>query len=83
MSKMDNLRAMREAEYAAARKRSAGSAGPPKAPVAPPVAAAPKATDSTVDAPPAAAEKLYVPPRHQPCTCTRGRGRAAKSHRYS
>ena len=52
---MDNLRAMREAKYAAAQKRSADAPARPKAPAAPPVAAAPKAAAPV--APPAPAAK--------------------------
>lgn len=80
---MDNLRAMREAKYAAAQKRSADAPARPKAPVAPPVAAAPKAADSKVDAPPTATEELCGHRNISGRTCTRERGHAAKSHRYS
>ena len=80
---MDNLRAMREAKYAAAQKRSADAPARPKAPVAPRAAAAPKAVDSKVDAPPTAAEELCGHRNISGRTCTRERGHAAKSHRYS
>lgn len=83
MSKMDNLRAMREARYAEAQKR-AGSAPPrPKAPVAPPVAAATKAVAATVDAPPAATDGLCGHRNMSGRTCTREHGHPQKSHRYS
>lgn len=75
MSKMDDMRAMREARYAAAQPR-AGRVTPAKKPV--------------VDR----AERSAVPPDALPeglCghraisgrTCTRDKGHAAKSHRYS
>ncbi|MDN5893166.1 MAG: hypothetical protein L0H93_03985 [Nocardioides sp.] len=80
MSKMDNLRAMREARYEQAKTRSSGGAKPaaPKPKTPPKVAAAVAA-----DEPGPAAE--------QPCghrsmngrTCTREQGHAAKNHRYS
>jgi hypothetical protein len=81
MSKMDNLRAMREAKYAAAQKRSADAPARPKAPVAPPAAkaAAPKAGAAE----PSAAEELCGHRNMSGRTCTRERGHAAKSHRYS
>ncbi|WP_322920394.1 hypothetical protein [Nocardioides renjunii] len=88
MSKMDNLRAMREAKYAAAQKRTAET--PPKAatraPVAPP---APKAQRSPSPAAPttetaaADTDELCGHRNMSGRTCTRERGHAAKSHRYS
>ena len=79
MSKMDALRAMREAKYAANAKRSATapprSASTAKAPVAP---AAPKAAAS-----PAADESACGHRNMSGRTCTREAGHAAKSHRYS
>jgi hypothetical protein len=83
MSKMDNLRAMREARYDRAIAR-AGQAATTKP--APPVASV--ASIETVDAEPAAPETA---PEEQLCghrnmsgrTCTRERGHAAQSHRYS
>ncbi len=78
MSKMDGLRAMREAKYARAKK--AEPAAPRAAKARPPVAP---------DAEPAAAPAGS--PGEQLCghraisgrTCTREHGHAAKSHRYS
>jgi hypothetical protein len=88
MSKMDNLRAMREAKYAAAQKRSADAPARPKAPVAPPAEAAKKTPAATQPAPtaadvPATAEALCGHRNMSGRTCTREAGHAAKSHRYS
>ena len=87
MSKMDNLRAMREAKYADAQKRAGAAPARPtaKAPVA---AAAPAARRPTE--PPAGASAPTAD-TDEPCghrnmsgrTCTRERGHSAKSHRYS
>jgi len=92
MSKMDNLRAMREAKYAEAQKRSASAPSRPAArpPVAPPApaakgAAAPAASPSGVS--PAegdtATDELCGHRNMSGRTCTREQGHAAKSHRYS
>lgn len=89
MSKMDNLRAMREAKYAAAQKRSAGAPARPAArpPVAPPVTAekppAEPAADVVFGTDSAATEGLCGHRNMGGRTCTRERGHAAKSHRYS
>ncbi|MCZ4499700.1 MAG: hypothetical protein JWQ74_2253 [Marmoricola sp.] len=80
MSKMDEMRAMREARYEASRQDQ----GAPR-PAATP-APAPRAT-KVVRAPQAVPE----PPQEGLCghraisgrTCTRDKGHAAKSHRYS
>lgn len=91
MSKMDNLRAMREAKYDANAKRTASTrAAAPRtaAPVAPPAAAespspAP-ATPATPDPVEAASDTELCGHRNMSGrTCTRERGHAAKSHRYS
>ena len=79
MSKMDNLRAMREAKYAEAQKRASAAPARPKAAVAPP-AAAKKAAPA---AEPAATEELCGHRNMSGRTCTREQGHAAKSHRYS
>jgi hypothetical protein len=83
MSKMDALRAMREARYEARSKPPAKS----------PTTAAPKAMKSAASrpavAPPATAEPDTA--GEQLCghraisgrTCTREHGHAAKSHRYA
>ena len=80
MSKMDNLRAMREAKYAEAQKRAAAAPTRPKAAVAPP-AAAKKAPAPATE--PAATEELCGHRNMSGRTCTREQGHAAKSHRYS
>jgi hypothetical protein len=80
MSKMDALRAMREARYAEMTARAAAPApatpaprGKPAPPTAPPVAP-----------PPAAAVEGLCGHRNMGGrTCTREQGHAAKSHRYS
>ncbi len=79
MSKMDNLRAMREAKYAEAQKRASAAPARPKAAVAPP-AAAKKAAPATEAA---ATEELCGHRNMSGRTCTREQGHAAKSHRYS
>lgn len=81
MSKMDAVRAMREARYAegqaragqAAPKRAVRPTTPAKAPVAP----------EQPPAPGAAAEDLCGHRNMSGRTCTRERGHSAKSHRYS
>jgi hypothetical protein len=78
MSKMDNLRAMREAKYAEAQKRAASTPARPKAPVAP---AAPKQVAARADD--AAVEGLCGHRNMSGRTCTRESGHAQKSHRYS
>lgn len=93
MSKMDNLRAMREAKYAAAQKRSADAPARPAArpPVAPPVApstvaakpAREPAVETVVGTDPSATEALCGHRNMSGRTCTREHGHAAKSHRYS
>lgn len=94
MSKMDNLRAMREAKYAAAQKRAAGAPAkpavrPPVAPaVAPPAAAAAKpvpepGAEVVLGTDSAATEELCGHRNMSGRTCTRERAHAAKSHRYS
>lgn len=79
MSKMDGLRAMREARYEAARAgagktaaaaRSTAQASPAKA-KRPPVA------------PEATGEELCGHKAISGRTCTREKGHAAKSHRYA
>jgi hypothetical protein len=86
MSKMDDLRAMREARYEAAR---AGKPAGSRAPMA-----VPRATSTAT---PGAAERAVTlvddvaEPEAALCghrnmggrTCTRDAGHAAKSHRYS
>ena len=89
MSKMDNLRAMREAKYAEAQKRATSAPARPKAaaPVAPPAPAAKKAAQTAaepaVESDQPATEELCGHRNMGGRTCTRERGHAAKSHRYS
>ncbi len=86
MSKMDNLRAMREARYAANAARGAERPTTRRAtpPVAPPEDTGPA---REVAAAPAAAapatEELCGHRNMSGRTCTREQGHAAKSHRYS
>jgi len=84
MSKMDALRAMREARYAEMTARSATPAAARKKPVA--TKATPKVATKTT-----AKETTEEPATEELCghrnmsgrTCTREQGHAAKSHRYS
>ena len=84
MSKMDNLRAMREAKYAESQKRASAAPARPKAaaPVAPP---APQRVEERAAETPAAADtdELCGHRNISGRTCTREKGHAAKSHRYS
>ena len=82
MSKMDNLRAMREAKYAESQKRAGSAPARPKAPVAPP-APARTAGDPPAEAVASTDEELCGHRNMSGRTCTRERGHAAKSHRYS
>ena len=82
MSKMDALRAMREARYEQAAARAAKPTTRPKAP--------PQATKrpavAPAETPSAAAEPAFELCGHRNMsgrTCTREHGHAAKSHRYS
>jgi hypothetical protein len=90
MSKMDNLRAMREARYEEARARGAQATSPRPAPVTrsaprrPLVAVedlpeADLAADTEADAGEALCGHRAISGR----TCTREAGHSAKSHRYS
>lgn len=84
MSKMDNLRAMREARYAEAQKRTASAPVRPKAakaPVAPVAPAAPKQAEVRADE--AATDDLCGHRNMSGRTCTREKGHEQKSHRYS
>jgi hypothetical protein len=88
MSKMDNLRAMREARYEEAQKRAAGAGTATPSTtrsVRRPVAQSPKApqeSEAPVEAD-AAVEALCGHRNMGGRTCTREAGHAAKSHRYS
>ena len=83
MSKMDNLRAMREARYAEAQERAA--ARPARAVARPPVAPPAPAREpaSGVAAQTGAGDGLCGHRNMGGRTCTREHGHAAKTHRYS
>jgi hypothetical protein len=86
MSKMDGLRAMREARYEQDRARAAKRTAPPR--VAPQStlksAAAPAPPGDSADSVAAGADADLCGHRNMSGrTCTRERGHAAKSHRYS
>jgi hypothetical protein len=78
MSKMDNLRAMREAKYAAAQKQAGAKPATTRAAVAPAAAAPKRAAEPAADT-----DELCGHRNISGRTCTRERGHAAKSHRYS
>jgi hypothetical protein len=79
MSKMDGLRAMREARYEEAAARARQGTAAPKRP-----AAAARSTPTATDPETAAsAEGLCGHRAISGRTCTREQGHAAKSHRYS
>ena len=86
MSKMDNLRAMREARHAEMVKRAAAATTKPAArpPVAPPAIPA-RRRAAAVE--PASAEggagEVCGHRNMSGRTCTREHGHAAKTHRYS
>ena len=86
MSKMDNLRAMREAKYAKSRAAAPAATTKPKPAAS---AAAPAAEKPRAARPPADVEAEPVGERlcgHKNMggrTCTREHGHEAKSHRYS
>ncbi|MDP2774279.1 MAG: hypothetical protein Q8O61_12075 [Nocardioides sp.] len=79
MSKMDGLRAMREARYEAARAGKKTAAPKPKAQETPAKAKA----KQPAAAPEAAGEELCGHKAISGRTCTREKGHAAKSHRYA
>jgi len=79
MSKMDELRALREARYEQAVARAAVYRGS-----APKPAARPVATSAATELPAADLEVALCGHRSiSGRTCTREHGHAAKSHRYS
>ena len=80
MSKMDGLRAMREARYAAARA-AAPAKKAERAPVAPAETSARKRAPAKAATPDT--EELCGHRNMGGKTCTREQGHAAKSHRYS
>ena len=79
MSKMDGLRAMREARYAEAGARAAQGTSRP----APKVRAAPEVAATPQPDPPEPESALCGHRAISGRTCTREAGHAAKSHRYS
>jgi hypothetical protein len=81
MSKMDDLRAMREARYAQQTSRGTKPSPVPRAAVEP----TPKAAEArSPAADPEPTESLLCGHRAiSGRTCTREQGHAAKSHRYS
>lgn len=88
MSKMDDLRAMREARYKQAVERAAAArsqGAPRRAQPAPPVAPEAKAAiEPDAKAPAREPEVELCGHRNMSGrTCTREKGHAAKSHRYS
>lgn len=85
MSKMDNLRAMREAKYEKARAARPAVA-PARSAAAMPVAPAAPAAPASVASEPASepvGERLCGHKNMSGRTCTREHGHAEKSHRYS
>lgn len=83
MSKMDALRAMREARYAKATARAPQPTAAPKAtppPVAPPVHPPVETRRPATDPPPT--DEVCGHRAISGRTCTREQGHAAKSHRY-
>jgi hypothetical protein len=87
MSKMDGLRAMREARHAEMQKRAGAATKktPARPPVAPPAASAAtcQAAPVTSASVEADADELCGHRNMSGRSCTRERGHAAKSHRYS
>lgn len=83
MSKMDGLRAMREAKYAAAAKRGGKPAAAPRMPTPAVSGAAETPGSAASPEPPAPTEQLCGHRNMGGRTCTREHGHAAKSHRYS
>lgn len=91
MSKMDGLRAMREARHAEMQKRAGAAtkktvARPAVAPAAAAGAATRKVAQAAPVTPPSAgaeADELCGHRNMSGRSCTRERGHAAKSHRYS
>ena len=86
MSKMDNLRAMREARYEQNATRTDGrpAAGRATPPVAPPEKTSGKAPAAKApETAPGTDEALCGHRNMGGRSCTREQGHAAKSHRYS
>jgi hypothetical protein len=85
MSKMDDLRAMREARYAEAQKRAGSAPVRATAPVAPaaPRTVAARAADPTGGSAAGSADDRCGHRNMSGRTCTRESGHPQKSHRYS
>jgi len=81
MSKMDDMRAMREARYERTAAAPPVRAGGPARKVAP--AVAPAAARRPAPAPALTEDRLCGHSSIGGSTCTRDAGHAAKSHRYS
>ena len=79
MSKMDNLRAMREAKYEAQKRAGAAAASSRPRPAAAPARVAARQEPDPV----AGTDELCGHRNMSGRTCTREQGHAAKSHRYS
>jgi hypothetical protein len=81
MSKMDDMRALREARYKAVRSDAAKPVAAPKKPRQAP---APATSVSTAPEPPQEGQDGLCGHRAiSGRTCTREKGHSAKSHRYS
>jgi hypothetical protein len=94
MSKLDAVRALREARFNQERSRQTTSADTPRAaqraaarataPVAPAAPVAPETAPTVAAAtPPSTADELCGHPGKRGRTCRRERGHAAKTHRYA
>jgi hypothetical protein len=83
MSKMDGLRAMREARYAEAEARARKGTPAPRRPASPVAATATAVRPAAAPEPAAGVEELCGHRNMSGRTCTREQGHAAKSHRYS
>jgi hypothetical protein len=83
MSKMDDLRAMREARYAQAAARAGRPRAARQASAPAPRSSAPPTPDDVPDPVPEPATSLCGHRAISGRTCTREAGHAAKSHRYS
>ena len=81
MSKMDNLRAMREARYERAAAAGGKKAAGPPTPAARPAPSAPEVSEPAAG--PAPTEGLCGHRAISGKTCTREQGHAEKSHRYT
>lgn len=78
MSKMDDMRALREARYAAAKPQARKSVAAPK--MQPQTSTR---TDRAASLPEPSAQELCGHRAISGRTCTRDKGHSAKSHRYS